>query len=247
MVKIKEALQKIGLTEGESEVYEALVYLGLSSTGAITKKANIASSKTYEVLERLIYKGLVSHVIKNGVKYYDATPPERLIDFLEEKKETLTKSQVEIKKIIPEIKKARKEVQEENKTVVYTGIEGPKIALREAIKEGKKGEALYGFGSDEDPYLKYYPKELEKHFEEQKKYRIKWKLLFTKGFKSPNPLAEFRFLSPGFSTPIRTMIFGNKVAIVDFHKPFTTILIENKDIAENYKTHFNALWKQAKP
>ena len=50
---IKESLERIGLTPGESEVYEALVSLGLSSAGVITKKSGIASSKVYEVLQRL--------------------------------------------------------------------------------------------------------------------------------------------------------------------------------------------------
>jgi len=83
---IKESLKRIGLTEGECQVYEALVHLGTSSTGKIVKRANIGSSKVYEVLQRLHNKGLVSHVVKNGVKYFEATPPERLIDFLDEKK-----------------------------------------------------------------------------------------------------------------------------------------------------------------
>jgi sugar-specific transcriptional regulator TrmB len=84
---MKEILKNVGLTEGEIQVYLALIQLGQSSTGKITHKAKIASSKVYEVLERLSEKGLVSYVIKNGVKNFDATPPERLIDFLEERKE----------------------------------------------------------------------------------------------------------------------------------------------------------------
>lgn len=90
---IKEALEKIGLTAGEIQVYETLIDLGLSRTGKITQKAGIASSKVYEVLQRLMKKGLANYVVKNGVRYYDATPPERLIDFLEERREELEDAQ----------------------------------------------------------------------------------------------------------------------------------------------------------
>ena len=62
---MRAMLGKIGLTPGEAEVYEALVELGLSSAGDIIKKANIASSKVYDVLHRLINKGLASYTIKN--------------------------------------------------------------------------------------------------------------------------------------------------------------------------------------
>ena len=129
---------------------------------------------------------------------------------------------------------------------MYSGFWAPKIALNDALEAGKKGEELLGFGTDEDPFLTHYPIELEKHFEEQKKHKVKWKMLFTKGFKSPNPIAEVRYLPKGFTAPIRTFVYGNKVAIIDFHKPFTAIIIENKDIARSYRDHFNFLWKMAR-
>lgn len=243
---IRKALQKIGLTEGECQVYEALLELGLSSTGKITKKANIASSKVYEVLQRLQNKGLVSYVIKNGVRYYDAAPPERLVDFLEEKKDEINEGQKEIAKIIPEIKLKRRLAEEKNQTVVYTGLQGPKIVLNEILEAGKKGIPNYGFGTDIDPYVEHMPITLNKFINESKRYKFKTKLLFAEGFKSPNTTAEIRHLSKEYLFPVRIMIYGNKVAIVDFTKPMTTIIIEKKEIADSYKKHFEMLWKIAK-
>ena len=243
---IKNTLKKIGLTEGECQVYEALVYLGTSSTGKIVKKANIGSSKVYEVLQRLQNKGLVSHVVKNGVKYFDATPPERLIDFLDEKKDELSNAQDEIQKIIPILKSERKKVDEKNQTIVYTGIQGPKIVLKEILEAGKKGLPHFGFGTDTDPYVKYLPHDLNKYINESKKIKFTQKLIFIKGFKSPNTEAKIRFLPKEYLFPVRTMIYGDKVAIVDFTKPITTVVIENKQIANSYKKHFEMLWKIAK-
>lgn len=244
---IKEALQKIGLTEGECQVYEALIELGLSSTGAITKKANIASSKVYEVLQRLQNKGLVSHVVRNGVRYYDATPPERLVDFLEEKKEDIMHAQQEIKKVIPEIELKRKSAHEKSQIIVYTGIQGPKIVLSDILEAGKKGLPNYGFGTDVDPYVQYIPHILNKYIQEARKYKFKTKLIFAKGFRSPNITAEIRYLPQEYFPPVRIMIYGNKVVIADFTKPITTIIIEKKEIAEAYKKYFELLWKIAKP
>jgi hypothetical protein len=147
---------------------------------------------------------------------------------------------------MPELNARRNNLEEKNETVVYTGEQGPKISLREALEAGKKKEELLGFGTDEDPFLVYYPFELEKHFKEQKKYKVKWKILFSGGFQSPNPLAEIKYLPKGFTTPTRTFVYGNKVAIIDFHKPFTTIIIENKEVAESYGKHFYFLWDIAK-
>jgi predicted DNA-binding transcriptional regulator len=247
MEDLKETLTKIGLTKGESQVYNALIELGQTTAGKIIKKANIASSKVYDVLYKLQIKGLVGYVIKENIKYYDATPPERLIDFLEEEKENLSEAQSKIKKIIPSIKAKQKKQEEKNNVTVYTGLQGPKIVLKETIEAGRKGEKLMGFGTDEDPYKDHLPAQIKEHFKDQKKYKIKWYLLFTKGeWSSPSPLSEIRYLPKGQNIPVRTMIYGNKVAIVDFNKPFTTIIIEKKEIAEAYKQQFETLWKIAK-
>ena len=245
---MRNLLEKIGLTPGEAEVYEVLVEIGLCTAGTIVKKASIASSKVYDVLQRLINKGLASYTIKNGVRYYDATPPERLINFLEEKREGIKQVEKEIEKIIPAIRLKRSHIKEENKTVVYTGLQGAKLILKEAIEAARKGAELCGYGTDVDPYALYLPAAIKEHFEEQIKYNIKWRLLFTKGkWKSPSPRADIRYLAKGFNLPVRTMIYGNKVAIVDFSPPVTTIIIENRSVADAYKKHFDFLWKIAKP
>jgi len=246
-MEIKQALLGIGLTEGETQVYLALIGLGKSTTGKITKKANISSSKVYEVLQRLQTKGFVSYVIENGKRYYDATSPKRLLEFLEAKKQDLSKSQEQIKELLPLIEKKRDQAEEHNQTVVYTGKKGPIIALQEILENYKNGiKESRGFGTDEDDYVKHFPAQLNEFLKEAKKYKVNEKLLFAEGFKSSNPYANIRYLPKEFSQPIRTMVSGNKVFIVDFTEPMTTIIIHKKEIAETYKKHFEVLWKIAK-
>ena len=61
-------LEKIGLTKSEIKVYLALLELGCSATGKIVEKSKASSSKIYEILDRLMQKGLVSFIIKSGIK-----------------------------------------------------------------------------------------------------------------------------------------------------------------------------------
>ena len=63
-------LLKIGLTEGESKVYLALTELGSSTVGPIVKKSGVAYSNIYDILHRLIEKGIVSFIIKNKTRYF---------------------------------------------------------------------------------------------------------------------------------------------------------------------------------
>ena len=242
---MRKALESIGLTEGECQVYEALVCLGVSRTGSIVKKASISSSKVYEVLQRLMQKGLVSFIIKNGVRYYDATPPERLLDFLEEKRAEITASEMLVKKTIPEIR-LKRDSDEHASTIVYTGKQGPKIVLHEILEAGKKGLPNFGFGTDADPYVEHFPQVLTQFIKEASKYKFKTRLIFAKGFTSPNIKAEIRYLPMEYFPPVRTMMYGNKVAIINFSKPITTIIMESAEIADSYKKHFAVLWKIAR-
>ena len=243
--QIKSALEYLHLSNGEIEVYAALLKNGLSTTGTIMQHAKISNSKVYEVLDKLIKKGLASYVIQNGKRHYAATPPRHLLDYLEEQKQELQESQDELKKLIPSIEKIREETTIPEATI-YRGKKGALVALNETFDfcKNEKGEAV-GFGTED--YPTYFPAQIAEYMKGAKKYKFKQRLIFGEGFKSPNPVAKIRFLPKEYILPVRTMIYGNTVAIVDFTDPMTTVILNKKSIADTYKNHFNLLWKIAKP
>jgi septum site-determining protein MinD len=71
-------LEEVGLTPNESKVYLSLIELGSSSATQIIQKAGLHRAVVYDLLERLIEKGLVGYVIKGRKKFFEATNPERL-------------------------------------------------------------------------------------------------------------------------------------------------------------------------
>jgi len=52
-MNVNELLTEIGLTERESKVYCALLELGQTTTGPLSKKSQVPNSKIYAVLESL--------------------------------------------------------------------------------------------------------------------------------------------------------------------------------------------------
>ena len=67
---LEKELMGIGLTQREVKVYLALLKLGESTTGKIIQESGISSGKIYEILEKLIGKGLASYTIKEKTKYF---------------------------------------------------------------------------------------------------------------------------------------------------------------------------------
>ena len=67
-----EILEEIGFSKGEVKVYFSLLELGETTIGPLSKKADVTAAKVYPILEKLAKKGLSTHVIKSGTKYFQA-------------------------------------------------------------------------------------------------------------------------------------------------------------------------------
>lgn len=247
---IKNALKSIGLTEGEIKVYLALLELGVSSIGAIIKKSFVSGSKTYEVLDRLAEKGLVGSITKNGVKYFEASSPERILDYLEEKKKNIEIEKSNIQKVIPELILKQKSYQF-SEVKVFTGFEGAKTVYEDAIKSLKKGEIILGWG------LTDQPESWESYFNEREKTRSKkgiiHKTIINEKYKSvinlrkKLPNTKIRFFPKELEMPTSIELWKNKVAIfiVTNQNPLT-ILIESEAAAESFRKYFYVMWEKAK-
>ena len=247
---VEKALQKIGLTDGEIRVYLALLDLGASSTGNITKKSKISGSKVYEVLDRLIAKGLASYIIRDGVKHFEASSPERIIDYLEEKKQEIDVEKKEIHKVIPNLILRQKGTQK-SEAKIYTGFEGAKTAYEDAIQSLKKGEEILGWGLTEQP------ESWEIYFNKREKFRDskgiihksiineKYRSLYNARRHLPN--THMRFFPKELEMPTTVEVWGNKVAIFIITKENPiTIVIESKAAADSFRKYFNIMWKTAK-
>ncbi|MBU1854380.1 MAG: helix-turn-helix domain-containing protein [Nanoarchaeota archaeon] len=94
-------LKKAGLTEGESKTYSALSSIGASTIGDIINDSGVSSSKIYQILEKLIKKGLVSMIVEGGKKVFTALPPSMLLDYLDDEKTIIEINKQKVSKILP--------------------------------------------------------------------------------------------------------------------------------------------------
>src|SRR3989344_3725804 len=100
-------LLEAGLTEGEVKVYLALLEIGETTTGPLIKKAKVSASKCYDILERLIQKGLVSSSVKANMKYFSAADTKRILDYVKEREQDLAEKRQQLMQLIPELKLRR--------------------------------------------------------------------------------------------------------------------------------------------
>lgn len=246
-----ETLEKIGLTNSEAKVYLALLELGSTSKGALVKKSGIASSKIYEIMDKLIEKGLASEILKNNVKYFKAAPPNRIKDFLEEKKKEIEQEEKSFDKILPFLESKHLFLREDTDAEIFKGWRGLETVFQDMVNNLKKGEVDYVFGASKgfDPvktrrfYDQYQVKTYNKGIKIMAIFNEDARSYFKKS-KTVKRHIEAKFLKQ--STPTEINIYGDKVLIIILSKKPMAIMIKGKEVASSFKQYFNTMWKIAK-
>jgi len=234
---MREELHQAGLTENESKVYVTLLELGPSHAGLISRKSGLHRRVVYDTIEMLIQKGLIGYIMKNNVKLFQASNPERVLELLEEKEQY-------VNEIMPQMLSLFSKTKEKEETNFYKGKNGLKTVFEEQLAVGKE---ILILGASPLAYeiLQFYFKWFDKRRVEN---RIKARIIFNKTERKPRiPYSEIRFLPEKYSSPLAVNIYGDKVAIILWskEKPFA-VVITQKEIADGYRKHFELMWKIAK-
>jgi HTH-type transcriptional regulator, sugar sensing transcriptional regulator len=243
---MEKKLESIGLTKSESKVYLALLELGSSATGKIVDKSKTTSSKIYEILDKLIKKGLVSYIIKSGTKYFEAADPKRILDYIEEKKIELNKQENEIKNLLPELELKRKLSEKKSEATIFKGMEGIKTAFNDVLKIMKKNEEYHVLVGTKvsEPFFTF----INHYHKRRSKLGIKVKLLYSPSSKmfadairkvphTKVKIAPYELLDSSF-----ILIYKNKVLITIIDEEMTVFRLESKIAAKSFLNTFDILW-----
>lgn len=238
----KELLRNIGLTDSEIEVYIDLLKHGESLASEIANRIKISRTYIYDAIQKLINKGFISYVIKNNRKYFKSLEAEKILEYLDDKKEELEKQKQDAEKLISELKEFQKPREEKPIVEIFEGKEGLKTVLNDIVKTGKNA---VGWGHT-TKVKKYLPDWfLEKYLKEGDEKGIKVKQLYTKGEKVlMSKRTEFKELPKEFSSPVTFGCYGDKIIIFFWSETPIVIRVINKEIANSFNNHFEFLWNK---
>ena len=235
----EQILREYGLSNNEVSIYLANLMLGSAKANDISKKSNLLRTTTYEILKELTQKGLISCFIKSGVKYFEATDPNKLINILEEKKD-------KIKLILPELKKLQKSIKEKPEVILFEGKLGLKTILDDIISSSPK-EILQLNSAEIFNVLQYYfPNWIKRRVKNKIYTRIlqqNTKVIEPYKKRNKEEFRDLRFLPSDFKINTANFIYNNKIAILTMKKEeIIGVIIHNKEIIETQKSLFEYLW-----
>lgn len=238
-----EELREFGLTENEITLYISLIKTGIATANRLSAITGVKRSTTYDTLNMLISKGLVSQIKKDDVLYFEAADPEKMLRVLDDKKER-------IQKIIPTLNGFKDSTSEKSGVSFYEGKKGVLTILNDVLDQ-KKELWFYGSRTMAISALSNYPENFI-HKRAQQKIFLK-AVLAEEDRNHPaylarkiNALSNLKFHKKLNHVSTNVFIYADRVAFMGSGDFLMGVIIKNKEIVEQQKQIFEILWNDAK-
>ncbi|MCK4589982.1 MAG: helix-turn-helix domain-containing protein [Nanoarchaeota archaeon] len=245
-------LKKIGLTEGEIKLYNALLELGESTRTQLAKKSGISPSKIYDVANRLLEKGIISAVKKNHIIHFSPASPERLKDFLEQKEKEIQKEKQIVNQLLPQLLLKYQKTEEETDIEVFYGWEGMKTCYDGIVKALGKGDENFIFGASMGKAPKRADAFFNQYNQKVSKKGYKLKIIFNEDVRGYKERVTYylknhkvRYLHQETFTEFN--FYKDTVLFIMLLKKPIVIRVKNKEAADSFKKFFKTMWKIAQP
>ena len=246
---MKEQLGKLGFSPKEADIYLALLELGTAVVSDVAKRANINRSTTYILLDSLAEKGLVSTSEKQNIKFFSVTPPERLLQYMQD----LVKKNTELvglaHNLLPELKSLYIGVGPKPRVQFFEGTEGLKTAYEDTLTSK---ETIRAYASIENMH-KAIPDYFPEYYQRRAQQNIAIRAILPdtpearERTKHNQEESRESLLVPSdeyaFSPEIN--IYDNKIVFMSLVEKFA-LVIESQELADALKKVFELSWAEAK-
>jgi len=251
---ILETLKRIGFSEKEAMVYTYLIRLGTQPVSVISERAGINRTTTYDIIDSLTKKGLISSIKKGSITYFKAMDPKELINYLEREKyeniKKIEKQQLEVERLLPALISLENPESTKPKVVFYEGEKGLRQAYEDTLTSS---ETILAYANVEEMH-----KGLPNFFPDYYKRRGVEKNIHIKCIAPDNKISKERHKQDkkenremlmisaseyGFSPEIN--IYDDKVLYASWQEKMA-IIIKSEEIADFHKKMFKLCWEAAK-
>lgn len=242
--KYVQDLTKIGLTNGEARVYLSMVQIWPSKVGKIVETSRVSYSKIYNVLERLILKGLASYYIQNNIRYFQSLDPRELYQYIVKKENEIKEQKEQIAELVVNLSKHANS-NKRSTSEIFIGERSLRSAYTILLDGYKKGDILryfYPYSDSHENATPFY----SRFYKYQKSKGLIERGIINSDFKNSRHFKEIpkdvKLRYVNFPLPGTIDIFADKLLIIDW-KTITGILITSSEIVGIFIDYFDNIWK----
>jgi len=243
-------LKNIGLSDNEAKVYLAMLELGPAPVLEIAAKAGINRPTAYFQIESLKRHGLVSSQNKGAKQLFMAESPDQLEFVLKRESQVIEQKKAELAKALPQLTTMFNLAGDKPVIRFFEGLDGL-IKMQDEFLKVRVKEILAITSADD--VFNLFPKHIQSYTPERIKRKIHSRVIYTsskgdflKG-KDKEMLRQTKFVSPDkmpFHSDIN--IFGDFVAIAALRGKISGSIIQDKGIADSFRSLFEFTWKMIK-
>jgi sugar-specific transcriptional regulator TrmB len=233
---VDSILQELGLSKNETLVYLTLVKRGQSTAYRISKDAKLYKANTYQAVDTLIRKNLITKLVVNNRQLIKAVPPEEFLGMIDRQKEKM-------QALLPMI--SRNFDDESEIISVFSGVDMFMNMLYHLL-DLNKPIYVFDIPSYAPEMLKYY---LPKFHAERIRRKVKMYHLYDYDAKDRiNTIGKMHYTyarqgkAKRFSL-VSTLTCGDITLIINWKKNIKVIQVKDNDVAETYKHQFDILWE----
>lgn len=245
MNTLQKTLIHFGLTEADTKVYLTLNQRGESDISTLVKETKLSRTAIYDSINSLTEKKLLTHRKVGKTAYYNITHPQQLENLLIEKRRAEAELEHTMQASIKELTRSYNLVSDQPGVYFFNGKEEIISMYEDFYQDNvpvdsieEKGEMLKFINEYAHTYVK-------KRIQHNMYNRCIAPDVNTMNTTDPKMLREVR-LVPTDKFPFRmdVKIAGSKTVLVTFNKEKAVgLLIDNKEMTNNFKILFNFLWE----
>lgn len=240
-----QVLMQAGLNGSQALIYETLLKTGPLKASSLATRTPFKRQLTYKLLEELVEIGLVVKQEQKGkVAIFEPAHPLKLKDFIEKQQEKAKAAELAVSGMMEKLTLDYNSVFGRPGVKFYEGKEGIIKIYETLLENGKNIDSI----EDKGEMASFIPEYSRKY----PKLRVKRNIFNRVIAPSDNPINESSKVLmretrsiPTESFPFRMdiKIAGQLVSLITFHKDNPVgILIDNPEIADNFKILFDLIW-----
>lgn len=242
-------LTQLGLNEKSASVYLALLELGSATVQEVAEKAGVKRTSIYNFLDELIKLGLITQIQEKHKTILIAEDPNVLKQRAREKEKEAEMYVQNIDQIVPSLLNIYNLPGEKPKMKFYRGIEGIKKAYHDTLLAN---EIIYAFSDYEKMMEAMTFDYMVDYANDRTRRGIQFYSIGPGGQWAKKAMAlskkQKRQMKINnqlkFDTEIN--IYGNKVALISFRRPYAAVIIEDRAIAQTLKSIWQVMWNGMK-
>lgn len=258
MTAFHSALESLGLSQKEVDVYLLLLQMGTSAASVLGRRLKIPPSTAQYTCQQLTKKGLVRMVQRSNTYLFSAEPPRRLMALVAEERSKIESKEKMVEDMVNELEKVMNPNPVLPKVRFFEGYEGVIDAYEELIEDldGESEVLCYAQPLEHTPEHRRHKAlvdKMQKAFIAKRVYTrvimpaTEQALKYQKDEKKN--LEEHRFVPEDtFNVmPTEIVLCKDKMYCISMHGTFMfATIMQNADVVTMQRAIFEMAWKNAK-